>query len=487
MPMKKTIFYLFLAFVMAACGVGLNNSSSTFSNGASLYGFNAEGVPFVATVNSQSAIYEYRKVNTTTGETSAAVQLKIDAVPGELNVYKVYDHGDHFLALDSSQKTLLASTRTSDTAQLEPTLFALQPLVNFRDIAGSYYIRSYGPFWYRLNVLADGSFNIDCKSFSAIEILADMPFAFDACEGITFSQVSLQALSAPYWRLDFQYNLSGIDGYFTQSTTLLFANSASGRVAYTGTSTSGSCPFGGSAPCSLTNDNGASIWQESQNFNTSVTYGGTWLFNRQGGDSSQLSLNDAGTGTTASGLTAFGHFSSALANIDQTRNIYHVNSFSTTVTSFIDTASMPNSVTALIPYGRSSLRGLGGNTAVETSTINEDALFRRVLLETKTFTIIPNGTSGPFSISASPSEAARIRSIELSVDTYDLSGSMVMTSNPLSSGYDYWFDIFNRQVTLRSPISFVDSQGRQVRLSVKAVLTPVGIKADPVSWGVRIR
>jgi hypothetical protein len=480
--MKKIFSYLLFTVVITACG-GSGDSETALTKTQTIYGFNAAGKSYAATVDVQNGVYEYGSIDTATGLTGSAVALKITPQTDNSMVYRVYDHGQHFLAMDTSQTALLATTKSSDSAIAEPTLFATQPLINFSEISGSYYQTQYGPFWIRLNVTSSGNVSVDCKNFAAIQGAGEASITYDPCTTITVSNARLEPQFSPYWRLTYEIRYEDLTAYSVDTSTVLFAKGANGRVAYIGESSNKLCYDNG--VCEVSN-HASTVWQEAQNFTAPANYSGDWLFNRQGATSSLINLKASGSGTISSGLALTATFSKELANIDPTRNSLDIASYLKTSSTVSDLLVTTTDTVAGI-YGHSAIKSLGGNTVVEKSLINNSAMFDRAALQTKTFTLIANGTSGPYVVPFAPDEASRLAKYDVFVVSTQPNGTSAASSVLLAESIDYSFDQLSGAIVLRSPLPVLDSNKRSLRLEVQAYLTSVGTTASPIAWGVRIR
>ena len=481
--MKKTFSYLVLAAAMTACGGGSNSSNIELTKTQTMYGFDASGVPYAATVDLQNGSYKYSQIATTTGLSSGGAELKITSQTDNPNVYKVYNHGQHFLAMDTSQTSLLATTKSSESALAEPAFFATQPLVNFSQISGSYYQTQYGPLGIRLNVTSSGTVTADCKNFALAEGDGEMSITYDPCAAISIINTRLEPVYAPYWKLTYEIRFQDLAAYSVNTSTLLFANGAAGRVAYFGENSTEFCYDNG--VCTAHN-NVSTIWQEAQNFASPANYGGEWIFNRQAGASALINLDASGMGTTSAGLALAATFSKEVKNIEPTRNALDIVAYLNSITSINNSLATTGSTVTNI-YGRSVIKSFGGNIASEKSLANSSALFDRVALQTKTFTLLSKGTSGPYVVPFLIDEFDRISKYEVFVESVPPNSTAASSSVLLSDSIDYAFDRPSATITLRSPIPVFDSDLKSMRLTVKAYLTPLGISANPVAWGIRIQ
>jgi hypothetical protein len=481
--MKKILSSLGLAALMAGCGGGSGDSEVSSAKSQTMYGFDANGAAYAAVVDLRSSSYEYSQISTDTGKSNGSVLLKMASQADNPNVYKVYDHGQHLLAMDISQTILLATTKVSSSATAEPTVYAAQPLINFSEISGNYYQTQWGPFGIRLNVTSSGTVSVDCKNFGVTQVTGEVSNTYDSCTTISVSNARLEPLSSPYWKLTYEIKYKDLTAYSVNTSTVLFAKGSTGRVAYIGENSTKFCYDNGI--CSIHN-HGSTIWQETQNFISPANYSGDWLFNRQGATSSSINLSASGTGVTSSGLAVSATFSKELTNIDPTRNALDVSSYLNTISPVSNPLVTTGAIATNI-YGRSELKSLGGNISTERSLINNSALFDKVALETKTFTLMPNGGSGPYVVPFTPDEVKRLAKYDVFIESAQANSIVAASSVLLAESVGYSFDPLSGAIMLRSPLPVFDDNKRSLRLVVKAHLTPVGITASPIAWGVRIR
>ncbi len=481
--MNKFLLNLVFVAVTTGCGGGSVGSNTGLTEKQTLYGFDVKGAAYTATLDFRSGSYEYSQFSTDTGRLSSSVLFKITPQSDNPNVYAVYDHGQHLLAMDVDKTTLLATTKMPGSATTEPAVFVTQPLTNFSEITGNYYQTQSGPFWIRLNVTNSGAVSVDCKSFVAIQASSDVSATYDPCTNISVSNARLEPLSSPYWKLTYEIKDKELAFYSIYTSTVLFAKGATGRVAYFGENTSKFCYEIGM--CNVLN-NVSTVWQETQNFTSSANYSGEWLFNRQGSTSALMNLNAEGLGATSAGLSITATFSKEIANIDTTRDALFITSYFNANSTSSNLLTTTNAVTTNI-YGRSKLKSLGGNVVIEQSSINGSALFDKAALETKTFTLPSIGMSGPYVVLFANSEVNRLAKYDVYLESVQPNSSAVTSSMLLTESVDYLFDQMSGTITLASPIPIFDSEKRVLRLTVKAYLTPAGIPANPVAWGVRVR
>jgi hypothetical protein len=481
--MKKILFSLVFTAVMTGCGGGSSGTDSGLTKNLTLYGFDAKGAAYTANLDFRSGSYEYSQFSTGTGRTSNSGSFKITPQNDNSSVYEVYDHGQHLLAMDVDKTALLATTKRPGFATAEPALFATKPLTNFSEITGSYYQTQSGPFWIRLNVAVNGAVSVDCKSFAAIQASGEMSDSYDPCTTISVSNARLEPLSSPYWKLSYEIKYNELAAYGIYTSTVLFAKGATGRVAYFGENSSKFCY--GNGVCDVLNDIG-SVWQETQNFSSPANYSGGWLFNRQGASSSLINLEASGLGATSSGLSITATFSKELTNIDPTRNALDIASYLNTTSTLSNPLATTN-VTVGSMYGRSQLKSLGGNISIERSLVNGSAIFDKVALEAKTFTLPSNGGTGPYVVPFGNDEVSRLAKYDVFIESAQPNSAAATSSMLLTESIDYSFDQMSGTIVLRSSIPIFDSERRALRLTVKAYLAPAGMTANPLAWGVRIR
>jgi hypothetical protein len=376
-----------------------------------------------------------------------------------------------------NQTALLATTKNADTAYAEPTLYAMQPLTKFADIAGSYYFSAEGSIWHRLNVSANGVVSYDCKPFAVSSNF--VPVGYDACSISKSLSVSLKPLAPPFWELT---TLTGDDGYeLERISTVIFAKSAKGRVTYTGDVQGKWCSGGVCTPFA---GGSMRVLQETQNYESPVSWAGTWAANRQGAKSSVFTQDQVGIGKASLGVTLKGMLNKELLNIEPTRNIYGIASFMPETNPQEVLGSAPTSMTSKF-YGRSEFQNFGGNIAIEQSPINSAALFEKTVLKTLTTTFLADGTSG-YNLPAQFSASVGDRFVSLEVST-QVGSDSTQRQTLLTDSVDYQYDPVTGRLVFRSPIPAQDDSGNAVHVLVKIILSPLGMRGSPISWAIRVQ
>jgi hypothetical protein len=485
--MKKLLTTFLLLATMVACGGGGGVPNIASQNTGPMYGFNAKGSAYVASVDLQKGTYKYSQVNTLTGELSGHVSAALTPSATSPSIYSIYGHGQHTLAVDASQTTVLASTQSGQDALPEPAMFATKPLTSYADIAGTYYFGNV-PYWYRLNISSNGAASIDCKGFTVVEQAVDTVYSYNACANFLSSNVRLEPLSEPYWKITALItNKDGANGTvsFEITSSILFAKSANERTAYLGAGSSTVC-FSGN--CSTNANNSVLAWQESQNYASPPTWPGTWAFNRQGGSGTVLALDATGTGITSSGRNVTSTIPVSTNNVDSSLLGRDLVSYATR-TEVMSNPTETKTITVTEVLGYATLRRGGGNLAVQQSfdSINNNALFDKIPLKTKTITLPGGGVSGPYYL---PENIGNIEVEEVSIEVYNASGPEVYKTTPLKRYVDYDAYISSvgaSSIALGAVLPAFDDQLHPVRLVVKYGLVPVGMTTSPTSWGIRIK
>jgi hypothetical protein len=487
--MKKLLSTILLVATIVACGGGGGSAPDKApQNSGPMYGFDAKGSAYVASMDLQKSTYKYSQVNTLTGELSGDVSAALTPSATSPGIYSIYGHRQHTLAVDASQTTVLASTQSGQDALPEPAMFTTKPLTSLADIAGSYYLGE-GPFWYKLNISPSGSASIDCKDFTLVESVEDMVYRYNACENFVSSNVRLELQSAPYWKITSSIaTKDGANGTisFEITSSILFATSASGRVAYLGAGSSTVC-FSGN--CSSNTNSSVLAWQESQNYASPATWPGTWAFNRQGGSGTVLAVGATGTGTTSSGRNVTSTIPVTTNNLDSSLLGRDLVSYSTR-TEVMSSPTETKTITVTEVLGYATLRRRGGNLAVQQSfdSVNNNALFDKIPLKIKTVNLAGSGVSGPYDFPEELFDSVDV--MDVSIEAYNASSSEVYTTIPLKRQVDYSTyssSAATISIDLRTPLPSFDDQRHPLRLVVKYGLVPVGMTTSPTSWGIRFK
>jgi hypothetical protein len=499
--MKKLFSGFALIAALVACGGG-NDSGQSLLNNQTIYGFDAKGMPYSATINAKNNSYRYSKFDPVTGVTTTDTSVALIPSAANPSIYSISGHDQHTLAVDASQLTVLASTKSSVEALPEPTVFAAQPLTSFADIAGSYYLYSNLPYWYRINIASNGTITLDCKSFVYTESLEGSTLSLDFCEDFVAGSASIQPLTSPFWKITYSFMGNDVvNGNFTfeHTATMMFAKTATGRIAYRGAISAGSCSPA-SASCNPEFFNTLKAYQEAKNYAAPIAWPGTWAFNRQGGSSTVLSLRTTGTGTTSSGLNVASTLPFTLGNPDF-QSVIEINMdkslLGLNLTSYSTHTSIVNNLTGAIMVsgsdsdGQSHLNNFGGQLATADTrgigSLNSSAIFEKIPLETKKIYIPATGVSGPYTLTI-PEELTRVdSSMEVSIEVYNPNGPEVYSSTPITEGQDFFFNPFLGTIVFRAPVPSIDDQVRPVRITVKYALAPLGMTNRPDSWGVRVK
>jgi hypothetical protein len=484
-------FLLITALVACGGGSGTGSSESAVIGAQPIYGFAANGTPYVAKFDLQQGTYSYATLNPETGESFAVTTATLEPT-SDPSIKSISGHNQHILAIDRDQSTVLASTRSSVSALPEPTLFVVKPLTKIADIAGTYYLYQNRPFWFRINITGSGTATLDCKSFKLIYDLLPSQYEDDACEGFISGSASVRQLSPPFWELKYQIKASygTIEDLLESTSIAVFSNTSKGKVAYLGAG------FGKSCSNSYCFSHGpmqnTTLLKESQTFSATPTWDGNWAFNRQGGAGALMSLSADGLGKLASGRGVKLTKQTLTNNLDASLMPVDIVSFNT-ITVTIPTLDGTTTTIANDIYGVSDLDNIGSNLAIvdryKPSSLNKNAFFDRVplTLSDKVFSLVPNNTSGPYSIDLGVEDQKRIARIDVFLDTLGLDGTTVDSSTLLSENIDYAFEPFSGRFVFRLPIPSTDINGRQMRLSIKPYLVPIGTPVNPSAWGIRVR
>jgi hypothetical protein len=493
--MKRITSAFLLVTALVACGGGKGNgngsSESAVIGSQPLYGFTTNGTPYAAKFDLQQGTYSYATLNPETGESYAVTTATLEPT-ADPSIKSISGHNQHMLAIDRDQSTVLASTRSNVSALPEPTLFVVKPLTKIADIAGTYYLYQNRPFWFRINIAGNGTATLDCKSFKLIYDLLPSQYEDDACEGFISGSASVRQLSPPFWELKYQIKASygTIEDLLESTSIAVFSNTSDGKVAYLGAG------FGKSCSNSYCFSHGSmqntTLLKESQTFSAAPTWDGGWAFNRQGGAGALMNLSVDGLGKLASGRGVKLTKQTSTNNLDASLMPVDIVSF-TTITVTIPTPDGTTTTLANDTYGVSDLDNIGSNLAIvdryKPSSLNKNAFFDRVplTLADKIFSLVPNNTSGPYSIELGVGEQKRIAKIDVSLNILGLDGISVESSTSLSENIDYVFEPFTGQILFRWPVPAKDEAGRQYRLSIKPYLIPLGMTFNPTAWGIRVR
>lgn len=492
--MKKiTSAFLLITALVACGGSGSGSPESTTIGSQPIYGFAANGTPYVAKFDLQQGIYSYATLNPETGETSAVTTATLEPT-ADPSIKNISGHNQHTLAIDQDQNTILASTRSSVSALPEPTLFAAKPLTNVADIAGTYYFFNV-PFWQSINIATDGTATLTCKSFKMIENAEPEALPYDACKDFTSSTASLKQLSPPFWELKYQIreDWGGQEHTRKEERVVIFSKTHSGLIAYLGL---GATQFCNGSTCQEKQAiDGFYTMKETQNFNTAPTWSGDWIFNRQGGTSAVLKLNTDNSGSTSSGRLAKFDPPISRSNVDSSSYDASVSSF-TTKTIVASSEKGTSTVPVSDMHGRSSLSNRGGDLVSEFANqgINTSALFDKVAIDqrTITFTFQPIGNAGPYSISSGDTDLSGLIDFEMFSVSVLPNGIFDESTRVLISKADYSLETFSGQVLFKSPMPSKDANGRSLALELRVyVRKNQGPGVNPftsrLAWGVRVR
>jgi hypothetical protein len=455
--------------MLSSCGGGASSDNNSSFSSTALYGFSSTGQAYVAQVDTAARTYSYQSINLNSGEVSGVNSAVLTADPSLAGAFSIYGHGSHRLALDADQSSILASVLPSFGSSPQPAIFGTRSLQTMSEIAGSYYLGN--PYWFRLDIAANGTISLVCESFEIVEVIIDgITDTYDRCREVTVGSAKIERTAAPFFRITFSVTFKDLQptDTLTSSYNVVFSQSASGKVAY--------AQLASSTQALIDDDinKRVTLWKEKSSFDLQNTWSGQWLFNRDFmGDSGSISLYSQQTGTTSLGYFVGPRYGTG------GRNPFFLD---------LQGSTNPSDVYNANPVAVMNLSSYSRHFAVDKIDYKDSAVFRSNIPYTVgSHGWLGLGTSGPYEFPSMLKQNIFDGLLSLQIELTSLMNPNATPRMIALYSYDYSFDPVAGSIVLRAPLPSFDADGNVVRLKATFKLKPSELASSPVGWGIRLR